>query len=134
MKFIICVDDNNGMMFNKRRQSRDRAVVDDIAKTVGENVLYADGYSKELFKDCAGLKVSESIEECEKNNGYFFAENVSICKYADRITEITVYHWNRVYPSNFKADFDYRGMCMTEKTEFAGFSHPVITKEVYKNV
>ena len=30
MKIIVCLDDNSGMMFNRRRQSRDRVVIDDI--------------------------------------------------------------------------------------------------------
>lgn len=30
MNVIVCVDDNNGMLFNKRRQSRDKAVIDKI--------------------------------------------------------------------------------------------------------
>ena len=39
MKLIICVDDNNGMMFNRRRQSKDREVRHDIlAYTMPERI------------------------------------------------------------------------------------------------
>ena len=31
MKVIVCIDDNGGMLFNKRRQSRDRKVLEDIS-------------------------------------------------------------------------------------------------------
>ena len=34
MKVIVCVDDNNGMMFNNRRQSRDRILIEDVVKSV----------------------------------------------------------------------------------------------------
>ena len=51
MKVIVCVDDNNGMMFNNRRQSRDRILIEDVVKNVvGGNLLMAP-YSAPLFKD-----------------------------------------------------------------------------------
>ena len=51
MKVIVCVDDNNGMMFNNRRQSRDRILIEDVVKNViGGNLLMAP-YSEPLFKD-----------------------------------------------------------------------------------
>ena len=51
MKIIVCVDDNNGMMFNKRRQSRDRVLIQDIiANLDGSNLLIAP-YSEKLFED-----------------------------------------------------------------------------------
>ena len=31
MKVIVCVDDNNGMMFNNRRQSRDEKVIEKVS-------------------------------------------------------------------------------------------------------
>ena len=33
MEWMICVDDNNGVCFNERRQSRDRVVTADMAET-----------------------------------------------------------------------------------------------------
>ena len=30
MKLIVCLDDKNGMMFNKRRQSRDRVLIENV--------------------------------------------------------------------------------------------------------
>ena len=32
MNIIICLDDNNGMMFNKRRQSQDRILRADLER------------------------------------------------------------------------------------------------------
>ena len=40
MYIIICLDDNNGLAFNHRRQSQDRIVAEDIRKTVGEKKLW----------------------------------------------------------------------------------------------
>ena len=33
MKIIVCVGDNNAMLFHNRRISRDRAVIEDILPT-----------------------------------------------------------------------------------------------------
>ena len=50
MKIIVCVDNEYGMMFNNRRQSRDREVIHDIIHNI-EGVLWIGEYSKELFVD-----------------------------------------------------------------------------------
>ena len=44
MKIFICLDDNNGMMFNGRRQSRDEAVVKDILDFAGEEKVWESSY------------------------------------------------------------------------------------------
>ena len=48
---IVCFDENNGMFFNERRQSKDRYVIRDIVHMVENNTLYINEYSKELFKN-----------------------------------------------------------------------------------
>ena len=35
MVIVVCVCQNNGLMFNHRRQSRDRAVLEDLADVCG---------------------------------------------------------------------------------------------------
>ena len=35
MKIIVCLDDYGGMLFNSRRQSRDRMLIDDIMMDLG---------------------------------------------------------------------------------------------------
>ena len=47
---IVCLDENNGMFFNERRQSKDRYVIRDIVHMVENNTLYINEYSKELFE------------------------------------------------------------------------------------
>lgn len=34
MKLIICIDDKNGIAFNKRRQSRDKRIIDKILNLI----------------------------------------------------------------------------------------------------
>ena len=44
LKVIVILDDNLGMLFNNRRQSRDRVLIDDIIKTVKDNKIYIEEY------------------------------------------------------------------------------------------
>ena len=39
MIIMVCVDDNNGMMFNKRRQSQDRVLRQRMLELAGEKKL-----------------------------------------------------------------------------------------------
>ena len=50
MKLIVCIDENNGMMFNNRRQSKDRVVIEKIEEIIDSEPLYIDTYSKKLFE------------------------------------------------------------------------------------
>lgn len=132
MRLIICVDDNDGLMFNKRRQSRDKAVISDILKLTEGKKLYINEYSAALFDDKAAVIVENDFMDVAESDDFCFAENVLLSDYSDRIDEVTVYHWNRVYPTDFKADVDYRKMTLIESVDFEGNSHPKITREVYK--
>ena len=57
MYIIICLDDNNGLAFNHRRQSQDRIVAEDISKTVGEKKLWITDYSRKLFQTVSNLEI-----------------------------------------------------------------------------
>ena len=46
MRVIVCLDDRNGMLFNRRRQSRDRRVVEDILRELGEKRLLVNGFRR----------------------------------------------------------------------------------------
>lgn len=129
MKIFICLDDDNGMMFNNRRQSRDGKVVEDVIKTVGGNILFIDEYSENLFKDFENVIVADEFQD----DGFFFVENRNIEEFCDRITVLTVYRWNRKYPNDFALSFNIadKGFKLFETSEFEGNSHEKITKEVW---
>ena len=52
MKIILILDDDNGMMFNKRRQSQDIAVREKTAGIAGGSRLWLHAYSKLHSYDC----------------------------------------------------------------------------------
>lgn len=134
MRIIVCLDENGGMLFNHRRQSRDRIVVADIAKYAKERNLYTNTFSASLFDEIPNITVSDSFLEEASEYDYCFVENISLKQYQNLIKQIIVYHWNRTYPSDFKFDIDLNNGAWkcTEITEFKGYSHEKITKEVYE--
>ena len=50
MNIIVCLDDKNGMMFNKRRQSQDKVLRADIKELVKNQDLFMNEYSYKLYK------------------------------------------------------------------------------------
>ena len=49
MHIIVCLDDQNGMAFNHRRQSRDRVVTEDICILADGRPLWMNKNSVALF-------------------------------------------------------------------------------------
>ena len=130
MNIIVCLDDNLGMLFNKRRQSKDRRVLEDIAKFTNE--VWIQPFSKNLFEDSLyPVKVDDYFLDKAPQNTYCFVEADKTSPYIDKIEHIIVYKWNRKYPSDFKFDIALENWKMIEQTEFSGFSHEKITKEIY---
>lgn len=131
MKLIICVDNSGGMMFNQRRQSRDRMLVEDVIHSLNGEKLYIFDFSEILFEDTEAVIISEEKVK-EIGDGWLFLEKGSVAALAEYAESLTVYCWNRDYPSDFKCDFDYKNKMKLESTcEFKGNSHEKITKEVY---
>ena len=134
MKIIVCIDDDGGMMFNNRRQSRDRVVIEDVMKMSEGKTLYINEYSKPLFSDFEGrYTVAPDMLDMAGDGDFCFVENKRLYGYIDMIDEITVYRWNRRYPSDFKLDIDVgaNGFRLKDASEFAGYSHEKISKEIF---
>ena len=72
---IVTIDDNNGMMFNKRRQSKDIRLIERILDIAGTNRIWVSEYSSQLFdtsKD--NIIVDNSYTEAQAQD-YCFVEN-----------------------------------------------------------
>lgn len=132
---FVCLDDNNGMMFNKRRQSRDRCVLTDMLRESAGSVLWMNAYSATLFpkEDGAAVRIDERFMEKAAPGEFCFAENVQICPYEERIEKLVLYRWNRNYPYDLQFDLplENHGWKRAETAEFKGSSHEKITKETY---
>ena len=134
MHLYICLDDNNGLRFNRRRQSRDSAVCADVLRSSLEAPLHMTEYSRKLFAPADGNIICSEDPLARAGKGeHCFAESLPLAPFLDRMESITVYRWNRSYPSDEKLDFDpiAAGFSVSSTVEFPGTSHENITKEVY---
>ena len=134
MTVIVSIEDRGGMLFLKRRVSKDRLLTDDIAKTVGDGVLYVSDFSEELFSESnvSVLCVPNPLDVAGKDD-FVFVENMEIKNYTDKIDRLIIYKWNRKYPFDFSLDIVPAecGFSLSESCNFKGYSHEKITKEIY---
>ena len=119
MIIIVCIDDNNGMLFHNRRQSRDTFLYKHIIEVTEGKRLLMNSYSAKLFSE----------------NDYCFVENTELLNYQNNIQKIILYRWNRVYPADtyFQFPFNKDKWKLEKTTDIIGNSHNIITEEVYTN-
>jgi len=131
MKIIICLDDNNGLLFNNRRQSRDSKVIEDIFKIIGSAKLYISNFSSDLFLGKNVIVYEDFLERCSDVD-YCFIENDDFKKYENKINTIIIYRWNRSYPFDKKFNNEIlKNFHLENIVEFAGTSHDKITREEF---
>lgn len=134
MNIIVCIDDDFGMLFNHRRQSRDKLLRERIIMITKEKKLWMNSYSSKQFEEeCAeNIIVDEAFLHNAGNEDYCFVETEDITKHILKIERIVLYRWNRRYPSDFKFSLDLSDWTMESTFEFAGLSHEKITEEIYR--
>lgn len=130
LTLYVCLDDRNGLLFNKRRQSRDIRVLEDIGASFSGELLIG-AYSEKLIKE-AGIPCRVVSEE-EISDGHYFAEALPTDSMVANTGTLVIYRWNRHYPADTRWDAfpEELGFSLAETTEFPGKSHEKITKEVY---
>jgi len=133
MIVIVCLDDNGGMMFNKRRQSRDRRVKEEVQRICMGKRLWMNGYSAKLYAGMEGVDVrtDEDFLRSAGDSDYCFVETELLEPVQDRISQIIVFRWNRKYPSDMRLDLELGKWGIESEEEFPGTSHDKITKTVY---
>lgn len=134
MTVFVCTDDRGGMMFNKRRQSRDSRVIEDVARTVGDGMLYISDFSEILFEESEASVISVPDPMLSAaDDGFAFIENEHLGEHLDRIDRLIIYKWNKKYPYDFSLDVEptRAGFKKRSTREFTGTSHDKITREDY---
>lgn len=148
MKLILCVDDGLGYSFNNRRQSRDKKMREHMLGILREEGagLFLNRYSeRSLMSD--GLFTEDELRERTKNpaqegdaflaeadeqDGWAFVENTDISGYLDRIDEILLYRWNRLYLSDLTLPEGYlKQFRFLSGDKFRGSSHESISFSRY---
>lgn len=131
MKIIVCIDDNYGILFNNRRVSRDKVVIDNIFEYIQSDYLYITDFSTNLFNDYLDSNRIKIVDEINNDDNYYFIENIDLNSYSEYINKIIIYKWNRVYPSDFKFNLNMDNYNKIEEIEFVGNSHELITREIF---
>lgn len=134
MKIIVCLDDRDGMLFNRRRQSKDSALREHLLKMTAGSRLWMNRYSAAQFSDAADkFLVDEAFLEKAGQDDYCFVENADISAYAGSVSGVIIYRWNREYPADVRFPTElFANRWKRENCEnFPGNSHEQITQEVY---
>ena len=127
MTIYVCLDDRNGMLFNRRRQSRDAAVLEDIRTSIPD-ALTIDPFSEKLIQS-AGIPYVLADGDLPED-AHFFLEARPAAQAVACASTLVIYRWNRHYPADVRWNIP-AGFSLAETTEFPGKSHEKITKEVY---
>lgn len=131
LHIAFAVDDNNGMMFNHRRVSKDSKLCEELLNTVrvSHGQIQIRPYSSSIFED----RVCASDDPWNKAgpNDIVFVEDVDPAT-IHGVTEVTLFRWNRKYPSDLKSTFNFSEYELVETKEFTGSSHEKISKETWK--
>ena len=132
MLLMVCVDDNLGMAFNHRRQSQDRVLRRKMLERAAGKPLWMSPYSARQFEPLPQtIQVAEDFWARAGVGEFCFAELQAPGTWLDRLEGVVLYRWNRRYPSDLKFDLPLEGFTLRQRQEFAGYSHPKITEEVY---
>lgn len=130
MKFIFCVDKNNGLLFGWRRQSQDSVLRQRLLEYINAKPLYMSTYSAKQFEG-QGVADDNYLTNAP-DDAYCFVEDGDYdLSVAD---EVVLFLWNRDYPADKFLEFEPKSMGFkrVQKTDFEGSSHKKITMEVYK--
>ena len=104
MILFICTDEDMGMWFNNRRQSRDRVLRKRILGIVGDGILWMNSYSAAQFTERTSIRIDEDFLEKAKDGEFCFAEEPPLLPYEYLFEQIIMYRWNRSYPSDLHFD------------------------------
>ena len=132
MNAIICLDEKNGMMFNKRRQSRDSVLNQKVLELSEGKRLMMNGYSAKLFGGDKGIIADDNFLQIAQTGDFCFIE--SPLESLHNVENLYVFLWNRHYPADVYFNFDIKkeGFVLQSTEEFAGTSHEKITLNIYK--
>ena len=132
MNIIVCVDDKGGMAFNHRRQSRDRVLNEKLLSLTEGHQLWMAPSSEKLFAGAPQVRAAEDFLAQAGAEDFCFVEQAALAPYLEKIGQLWLVRWNRVYPADTWLNLDLTSWQLASSEEFPGSSHEKITLEVYK--
>lgn len=137
MIIIACTDDNQGMLFNHRRQSQDRVQRQRMLQRTGGAKLWVDTYTAGLFsaESREQLEIDDQCLEYAADGEFCFVEkeNPGTVEEKDR-EDHSVPGGTGCILADVHFPIDFSGWKLVQAEEFAGSSHEKITEEIYERV
>lgn len=131
MIMVVCIDDRGGMLFNRRRQSKDHMLRQDLLREAAGRTLWMNAYSARQFAPLPeNIRVAEDFPARAGKEDFCFFENVNPVPWLEKAEMIVLYHWNRHYPADRWFPQPLPGRTVQRTEDFAGSSHENITKEI----
>ncbi len=131
---IVCLDPAKGMLFNHRRQSRDKKVTEKICEICQGKRVWMNQYSSTLYGNLEGVKVEVCkdflVKSADEDLCFVETENLEPVK--KKIDELIVFRWNRKYPADVYLDLDLSKWKKLKSEELQGTSHAKINVEYYR--
>ncbi|NMP36999.1 MAG: ribonuclease Z [Clostridiales bacterium] len=133
MILMACVDDNMGMLFNKRRQSQDKVLRAHILDITANSRLWMNYYSARQFEPDTEpqINIDENFLSKAAPGEFCFTEDVDVGVYEQQVEKIILFKWNRRYPGDLHFNINLSNWRLVESHDFVGSSHEKITEEVY---
>ena len=80
MILIVCIDEKNGMIFNNRRQSRDRILTNHIIEMTKDKTLWITEFSKDIFDvaDNKHIMIDNYFYEKADKEDFCFVEDIDV--------------------------------------------------------
>lgn len=129
MTLYLTVDNDLGVAFNGRRQSRDSALISDMLSS-SDGMIKTTQYSAKLFGDAQNVFVCDDLFATHDSD--VFCECIDASPYFALFDKIVVYKWNRDYPHDvlLSRSPEECGFVLCDTYDFVGSSHEKITKEI----
>ena len=121
MVIVLCVDDQYGLLFNGRRQSRDRVLLERLLET--DKTIWMNSYTAKLFSQLPGnVSVQENFMQAAGPEDICFVENVPITDLPENCDQLILY---------FPAE-ELKKWKLVSTYDFPGNSHDKITEKIYE--
>jgi len=131
MILILCIDDEGGISFRGRRQSRDRVLRERLLERAKGQPIYMSAYSRRVFTEGDAVILSDPGDVALlKKDALFFLEDFP---FPETVDAWILYRWNRRYPADRHLDRtpESYGLSLVSSESFPGSSHDKITEEIY---
>lgn len=137
MTLILCLDNQNGMAFNGRRQSADRVLRSRMLQHTSGQRLWMSAYSAAQFDPTPGILVAD--DDFLFNVGAedaCFAEIQNPSAHIKKFDKLIIYRWNKHYPADMYFDISLvnEKWKLSARSEFVGSSHACIIEEIYESI